>query len=257
MGAKKQTETIKYIHEEEFNRARDNITGGTHPHGGIGTLGEKTLHAILKDYYEPDRDYQEVALEGYVADICNNEGIIEIQTANFNKLRAKLAVFLNLYPVTVVYPVARCKWITWIEPDTGSVSSRRKAPKQWDAYYAFFELYKIKEFLKNPNLHLRIVLMDIEEYRLLNGWNETHKRGSTRYDRIPLGICREVMIDQPEDYMQFVPYELDAAFTSSQFADAAHISRDTAGRVLNILHYMGAVRRVGRKGNSYLYEACE
>ena len=31
----------------------------------IGTLKEKTLHAILKDYFEPNPEYQEVKINGY------------------------------------------------------------------------------------------------------------------------------------------------------------------------------------------------
>lgn len=251
---KKKQDEIKYFRDEEFRAACGRIIGTDHSGNGIGTLGEKTVHAVLKEFYEPDKDYHEVALEGYVADICNADGIIEIQTANFNKLRAKLAVFLNIYPVTVVYPMPCNKWISWIDPVSGETTAKRKAPKQWSAYYAFYELYKIKDFLQNANLRIRIVLMDIEEYRLLNGWNETRKRGSTRYDRIPLGIREEVVIEQPEDYLQFVPYELEEAFDSKMFAKAAHIDTDTARQVLNILYYVGAVRRVGKKGNSYLYE---
>ena len=33
---------------------------------GIGTLSEKTLHAVLKMYYEPDEDNHEVAIDGYL-----------------------------------------------------------------------------------------------------------------------------------------------------------------------------------------------
>lgn len=255
--ASKSDETVSYIKNEEFTAAKNKVVGVIREKSGIGTLGEKTVHAILKNMYEPDDNYQEVAIEGYVADICNNDGIIEIQTANFNKLRQKLAVFLNLYPVTVVYPIPYTKWLSWIDPQTGETGKRRKAPKKWNAYYAFYELYKIKDFLKNPNLKLRIVLMDIEEYRLLNGWNETRKRGSTRYDRIPLGIREETVIEQPEDYLQFMPYELDSlegGFDSAAFAKAAHIDVKTARQVLNILYYVGAVRRTGKKGNSYIYE---
>lgn len=257
MGTKKKQEPVKYIKEDEFKTACDEVIGKEHVKCGIGTLGEKTVHAVLKAMYEPCRDFHEVALEGYVADICNDTGIIEIQTANFNKLRSKLAVFLNLYPVTVVYPMPCCKWISWIDPATGEETGRRKAPKQWNSYYAFYELYKIKDFLKNPNLHIRIVLMDVEEYRLLNGWNQTRKRGSTRYDRIPVGIREEVVIEQPEDYIQFVPYELQDVFDSKEFAKAAHIGTDTARQVLNILCYVGAVKRVGKKGNAYLYDVSE
>ena len=48
--------------------------------GSIGLLGEKILHAGLKLYFEPNSDFHEVKVSGFVADICNAEGIIEIQT---------------------------------------------------------------------------------------------------------------------------------------------------------------------------------
>lgn len=60
-------------------------------------MSEKTLHAVLKNYYEPDENKHEVAIDGYYADIFNDSGIIEIQTRQLNKLRDKLAVFLEEY----------------------------------------------------------------------------------------------------------------------------------------------------------------
>ena len=37
------------------------------PHG-FGTLQEKTVHAVMKLYYEPDEDFHEVPVEGFIAD---------------------------------------------------------------------------------------------------------------------------------------------------------------------------------------------
>ena len=120
-------------------------------------------------------------------------------------------------------------------------------------YDAFFELYKIKNLLKHPNLSVHLVLMDIEEYKLLNGWNYTRKRGATRYDRVPLGVRKIVELDRPEDYMQFVPIDLEDEFIVKDFAKAAMVHEDTARLSLNILNYLGVVRRVGKKGNAYVY----
>lgn len=242
------------IDQTAFEAARDKIIGKKHNDNGIGTLSEKTVHAIMKNYFEPDKDKQEVALEGYVADIYNENGVIEIQTRNFNKLREKLAVFLNLYPVTLVYPMPCNKWLMWIDQETGEISKKRKSPKKWNPYDAFYELYKIRPFLTNPNLHIRLELMDMEEYRMLNGWSYDKKRGSTRHDRIPVAIREEVIIDQVEDYVQFVPYELSGQFTSKEFAKAAGIHIDTARQVLQILNDVKAVKRVGKQSRSYLYE---
>ena len=59
------------------------------------------------------------------------------------------------------------------------------------------------------------------------------------------------------DYMQFVPYDLPEQFTTKDFGKAAHIPASLAQIVLNILHYLEIVKRVGKKGNAYLYEVEE
>ena len=65
------SETTEYIDQTAFDAARQKIIGKSHNDKGIGTLSEKTLHAVLKAYYEPDEDKHEVALDGYYADIFN------------------------------------------------------------------------------------------------------------------------------------------------------------------------------------------
>ena len=227
----------EYIENERFNAAKEKIIGKKHNDKGIGTLSEKTVHGVLKHFFEPDEDCHEVALNGYFADIYNDSGVIEIQTRQLNKLREKLAVFLNYYPVTVVYPMPANKWLSWINPETGETGGRRKSPRHFTIYDSFFELYKIKSYLKNPNLTIKLVLMDVEEYKLLNGWDNSKKRGAWRYDRIPVGIREIVVLEQPEDYMQFVPYELEDGFTSKDFARVCRINKSTAGLALNILNF--------------------
>ena len=49
---------------------------------------------------------------------------------------------------------------------------------------AFKELYRIRRYLLRDGLRLKLVLLDMEEYRLLNGWSRDKKKGSTRFDRI-------------------------------------------------------------------------
>lgn len=251
---------MEYIEQDRLTEAKKTIVGKVHNDRGIGTLSEKTVHGVLKNFFEPDQDFQEVALHGYFADIYNQEGVIEIQTKGFDRLREKLSVFLNYYPVTIVYPMPCNKWVSWVNQKTGEVCARRKSPRHFTMYDAFFELYKIKSALKNSNLCIKLVLMDMEEYKLLDS-EKTGKRGRKRTgkkeDRIPIGIREIITIEQPEDYMQFVPYELEGAFTSKQFAKAGKISADTARIALNILYYMGTVKRVGKEGNAYLYEVCE
>ena len=236
-----------------FNNAREKIIGAARERIGIGTLSEKTLHAILKNYYEPDEDRQEIPIDRYVADIFTGEEIIEIQTAQFNRMREKMDVFLFQYPVTIVYPIPREKWLYWVDPETGAISEGRKSPKKGNEYSAFPELYKIKNYLKHPNLKLKFVMIDMEEYKLLNGWGKQKKNNASKYDRIPLRIDKEILIERKEDYMQFIPYELEENFTSKSFGKSAHIPQQLATVVLNILDYMEVVERVGKDGRAYLY----
>lgn len=240
-----------------FEAAKKKIIGTDRPRLGIGTLSEKTVHAILKNYYEPDEDHHEIPIERFVADIYADGEIIEIQTRQFDKMRDKLAAFLPLYPVTIVYPIPREKWIIWIDEETGDLSKKRKSPAKGNPYLVFPELYKIKMFLKHPHLRIRLAMLDMEEYKLLNGWSRDRKKGASRYDRIPTQLAQEYEITRPEDFMQFVPLELESGFTSREFAAAAHISPSLAQVVLNILHYMGTVIRTGKKGRHYLYEIAE
>lgn len=236
-----------------FQVVCNEIIGQQQGTNGIGTLGEKTVHSILKSYFSPDCTYHEVKVGGFVADICSEHGIIEIQTRNFDKLRRKLKAFLALAPVTIVYPIPRTKWIRWVNPQTGEISPPRRSPRIGKPYYIFPELYKIKDFLVNPNLKLHIVLINLEEYRFLDGWSQDKKKGSSRCDRIPLELVDEVIISTVSDYQFLIPDTLGEEFTSKDYKIASGLSLSMAQTALNILHYVGVVDRVGKKGNSYLY----
>lgn len=239
--------------DTRLEAAKDKVIGIDRQRLGIGTLSEKTLHAILKHYYEPDEDCQEIPIGKYYADIYRNGEIIEIQTAQFNRMRDKLEAFLPEYSTTIVYPISHIKWLHWVDEETGEVKESRKVPRKGKVYDVFPELYKIKMHLKHPNLHLRILLLEMEEYKLLNGWGPQKKNHASKYDRIPIRVCEEVILDKKEDYMQLVPFDLEEEFTSKEFAKAAHIPQSQATVVLNILDHLEVVVRVGKRGNAYLY----
>lgn len=245
------------IDVERFEHAKNRVIGINRQRQGIGTLSEKTVHAVLKNYYAPDTDMHEIPIANFVADIYTGAEIIEIQTRSFNAMRRKLTAFLPEYPVTIVYPIPHIKWLSWIDEETGETSPKRKSPKKGNPYQAFIELYKIRPFLKDGNLKFRFALIDMEEYRLLNGWSKDKKKGSDRYDRIPVAFVEEVCIDRREDYMQFIPYDIPEEFTTKDFAKCAKIPVHLAQTVLLILFDLEIVERVGKEGRSYLYRIRE
>lgn len=246
---KKKTEM-----NQSFREVRERILGEERLRASIGTLSEKTTHMILKNFYEPDVDRQEVPVGNYVADIFTGQEIIEIQSAGFGKMRDKLEAFLPEYPVTIVHPIPHIKWLIWIDEETGALSSPHKSPKKGNAYDAFLELYRIRDYLADRHLTVKLLLMELEEYKLLNGYGKNKKIRASKYDRIPLNIIEEIVIERPEDLMQFVPLDLEEPFTKKQFARAAHIDERMASLAIKLYQYYGMMEQTGKDGRAYLYK---
>lgn len=232
-----------------------------HTPGGIGTLAEKTLHAALKFYYEPHSSCHEIPVGGYVADILGEDGIIEIQTRGFGRLREKLAAFLPACRVTVVYPLPWKKRLCWLDGTTGEVLSRRRSPKVASVYEAFGELMRMVPMLTAPGLTIRILPLEIEEIRVRNPQKGRRPRRLRKdwvlEDRIPLSAGEEVVLECPADYIQFVPVELSDGFTVKAFAKAAAIPERLASITVSVLYRIGVLRRCGKEGNAYRYAVVE
>ena len=266
MGKKKTTEIkkspydVSTLDHELWEAAKKKIIGTDRQRFQIGTLSEKTVHAVVKNYYEPNEDYQEIPIEGKCADIyTSDEKIIEIQTRSFSRLKDKLDVFLPLYDVTVVLPLPDKKRIIWIDPDTGEESgtgSYRYALAPWTA---FKEIYGIRDYLDNPNLHVKILLMDMTEYKLLSGRSKDRKKyGAERYDRIPEKLTGEIILNSPADYMLFLPEGLPETFSSAELASAAGIPKPYLSYVTGLLRLLGILERLPEKqGKTWLYRITE
>jgi hypothetical protein len=239
------------LDKERFYEAVESVRAGERKTGGIGTRGEKTVHAAIKNYLNPDYDGQEVKIGGYTADIVGEDGIIEIQTGGFEKLRKKLKAFLGVARVTLAHPVICEKWIINISPETGEILNRRKSPGRGGAYDVFYELYKIKEFINDDNFRLMLLLIDAEEIRVLNTLKRRNKYSVS--DRIPINLREEILISDKSDWGLFIPRGLPEKFSSKDFSSAAGIGIGAARTALNILSEVSAVERVGKKGNSIIY----
>ncbi len=239
-----------------FDEIADLLLSREKEENGFGTLQEKTIHEVIKDFYCYDHDFQEQKRGRYIADIAIGDDIWEIQTRAFNKLRGILSAFLNEYHVTVIYPVAVEKKIYWLNQETGAITGGRRSPRKGSAYDIFWELYKIRPFPQNPNLSIHIFMMDMEEYKLLNGWSRDKKKGATRYDRLPGKLRDIVRLERRADYLYFLPDSLPEEFTSLDLAKCAHITRDTAQTCLLILRDLEIVELIGKKGRSNLHRIC-
>ena len=227
---------------------------------GIGMQMEKTMHAVIKNYVDPDPRHQEVPVGRYIADICDMDRhcIAEVQTANFGAMREKLTAFLPDYSVTVIYPIPHRKTVTWIDPETGELAASNVSHTTGSFYDVFRELYRISGFLDNPNLTIEPLLIDMTEYRLQDGWSRDRKRGSHRFDRMPEALYDEMILHEPSDYAVFLPPDLPEEFTAKEFAETVGIHRKSLSysTVLRMLNDLEVVERIGQtQRRAYIYRA--
>ncbi|MCR5324641.1 MAG: hypothetical protein K6E85_15400 [Lachnospiraceae bacterium] len=237
--------------QKRFEKIKNEVAGFNRGIAGIGTMGEKSVHAVLKNFYAPSKDTLEVAVNGYVADICdtNTNNIIEIQTRQFYSMKKKLKAFLPEFDVTIVYPLPVQKYVFNIDPETGSVITKRKSPKKRSIYDIFEEMYGIRDYLNDPNLHFKIVCLEAEEYRY-KGLSEQHGRKTKILsDIVPVRILEEIDIYETRDLIMFLPEELGNEFTRTSLSAAAGISKALAGYVAALLYVTGLVTRDGTRSN--------
>ncbi len=243
----------------DFDAAR--LAGLTHlqERAGIGTLGERSLHAILKYWLDPYETHHEqsVGVGRIIADVFDGQRITEIQTRKLYTLIPKLEKLLPLYPVTVVYPVAHEKRLIWVDPRTGETTPPRKSPKTGRVVDAFHELYALRKLLNHPGLTIRIVLLDMEEYKLRNGWSADGKKGGHRMERIPSALIASVDLHTPEDYKALLPSELPETFTSCELSRLLKVRKGKEAEIANVLYTKGAIIRVGKNRNAFLYSLVE
>lgn len=230
------------------------LTGTDRQRIGIGMQMEKSTHAILKNYKDPNPLHQEVPVGNYIADLCDPEchTITEIQTANFGAMKQKLTAFLVDYRVTIVHPIPHRKTVCWIDPATGEICAENPSHFIGSFYEVFRELTKIEAFLRHPNLVIEPILLDLKEYRMQDGWSSDGKRGSHRFDRIPSGIYDDLVLEKPEDYAVFLPQgdlvrALPDPFTAKDLECVVGIHRKSLqySGVLRVLTTLGVTERVG------------
>lgn len=224
------------------------------PSVGIGTLSEKRLHAALKRYYAPDPSHREVRVNRYVADVFDGERIVEIQTHNFAYLRAKLKVFLPLFPVTLVYPMPRVRYLIWTDPETGEASKPHKGRRQETPLSALHELYAILPFLQEESLTVELLLFDLDEHRLLDGYGKDRKKRATLVERIPRGAPEQVILRTAEDYRALLPQGIPTHFKVPELQKLTGLRSRNAYSAVHVLESLGILRQAGKEGRAAVYQ---
>jgi len=235
------------IDNERLNSARASVLAEEGERLGIGTLSEKVMHKTLKLYFDENTEHHEVELLGKIADIRNENGVIEIQTGQMSKLLPKLRAFLPEERVLLVHPIVAEKSVRYYERDTGEISQPRKSPRKKTVHDSALELYKLRELLLDKGLTVRLMLLYCEEFRLRD------KRGRTeKLESIPMKILGEVDLYERSDYLVFLPNELGEEFTAKEYLKAIKSRSRYDYYALRLLVELGLLSRE-KKGRAFLY----
>ena len=242
----------------EVNRARFYqivyaVTVEDHERYNIGTYKEKKLHIIMKKYFEDDPACHEIPVGGFIADICRGDTITEIETSGFSGLGPKLEAYLPDYRVRLVHPLAGKKSVSWIDPETKAISVRHTSPKKEGAYDLLFEMVRILPYVGEKRLTILGPVLEMDEYRMADGWARGGKRGSHRFERIPVDLTDMIELSTDDDYRKYIPDSLPEAFTVRRFADAAKIGTDVARAVMKVMERRGVLGALGKEGRSMTY----
>ncbi len=249
---------------DRFRRICDSLIRAPHEQGlaGVGTLSEKRLHAAIKAYLSEDTDYHEVGFPDrrFIADVKVDNEIYEVQTGDFAPLKPKIEYYLTSTDctVTVVHPLTRTCWISYLDPLTGELSPRRRSPKSEKAENIFAKLYPLLPYLANPRFRLRLLL--IEEYRIRykNKTVRVGRKRTSRIERVPLSLFEEICLCTPADYLRFLPTEkLPVPFTAKDYAAATGIRGIHTYTALHALEALSLISRTGMVGRSRGYTPCE
>ena len=219
----------------------------------IGTLGEKSLHSALKDWYAQSGDQLEAEVDGFHVDIVRRKFLIEIQTANFSSLRRKLSSLIKKHRLRLVYPITQEKWIVRLASDGKTRIGRRKSPKKGNIFHLFEELVSFPGLVRHRNFSIEVLFTLEEEIRRDDGLGSWRRKGWSIADRRLLEVTGSHLFKKSSDFQDLLPATLSDPFSTKDLADCTGNPRWLAQKAAYCLRKMGEIEPVGKQGNAILY----
>jgi hypothetical protein len=217
-------------------------------------MTEYTLHSEIKRWYMGSGDELEVKVDDFIIDVLRDNLLIEIQTGNFSAIKKKLnKLLLNSNQVRLVYPIAQLKWIVHVSR-SGEFVRRRKSPKKGKVTDLFYELVHAPSLIKDKNFSLEVLLIEEEEIRCNDGRGSWRRRGASVKDRKLLKIFDRIVFEDSNDFLEFLPEELNDHFTNKVLAQKLGVSVRLAQKITYCLRKMDAISVAGKRRNQLLFQ---
>ncbi len=240
---------------ERFALAKARVISEEMLSEGFSVYQERAIHKTVKLYIDPDREHHEVPIMDSVADVYNESGVFEVQTASPLPLLPKIEKLLaSGYSVTLVFPYPAITRHRWLDKETGEIVPTKARKVTPTGYHKVARsLYAVRKFVGRVGFSIRLLPLEIEEYRILDGRGRDKKRGATLLEKLPLSLIEDISLVTPVDYLRLLPVTLGGSFTAPEYKRATHSRSRYDTVMLKFLVDIGVLRREGKRGNAYLY----
>ena len=215
-------------------------------------MNEYSLHSAIKKWYSLPGDRFEVKIDDYVVDILRGDLLIEIQTKNFSAIKKKLADLVKNNNVRLVHPIPEQKWIIQVN-EYDEIIGRRKSPKKGKLTDLFRELIRIPKLISEDKFSLEVLMTNQEEVRCDDGKGSWRRRGASIKDRKLIGVNSRILLNNRNDFLRFLPKNLDEAFTNKGLANSRGISISMAQKITYCLKKSGVIAVKEKKGKELTF----
>ncbi len=238
--------------------------------GGIGTLAEKQMHAVIKKFICADESKHEIKIQGshgyigsenetknrkFVADVLDGNTIYEIQTGSFRPLADKLKWILEntTYNIVLIHPIPEVLYVSYINPD-GSISARKRSPASKKISSLLCELYYLREILPSDRLRIIGLMIEADSYKKLQVSKRGRRVKTKKYELIPVTLREAYVFASPCDYKMFLPDSLPETFTTAMFSKATKIRGIDAYSAIKVLLSLDLIEECGNIGRAKAYK---
>ena len=242
------------ITDEEKGRFSEicrDVINRVHERSGIGTYNEKIIHLVLKKFFCEDESRHEVKEGRFVADAATDDRIFEIQTGGFYPLKKKISSYLEdtHKKITVVCPMNAKRRMIWVDAESGDMGEPRRVTPGKPKTKFLRELMWIAPVADFSRLEFKLVFLDVDEYRLLDGLGAEKKIKATKIDRIPKELVDIVTLDSREALAAFLlPANLPREFRIKEFEKATGLKKKGVSAGLRALEQLGIIEREKQGG---------
>ena len=247
------------VNEEFIRQFRAAIDGynESNDRNIIGELREKMLHSVIKAAICASGGEREVRINGHnIADCLKDNTVYEVQTESLFPIKKKLDFYLNNtdYNVDIVFPIPSEKYVSWIDPESGDISSSGKRCKRRTIIDYARELNFIADYIDDDRVKITFLYISETEYRSLDGKrSKDKKRGSTRIERIPTDLFFGEEFCDRRDFMALLPKQ--DRFTRKEYMKDKKIkSVRQMYSAISILLRFGFISEDGKQGNAICYK---